>query len=530
MSGIARAITFNCAGGDVTCLIISIQLANAAGGDNQIYLGSGTYHLTSVDNNATHGPNGLPVITSSLVLHGSGMSPTILQRDYALRAIEVSSTGMLYLASLTIQGSAAEDTDLEQWGGLGLLNFGTASLFDIAIRGIENEGDGLAINNRGNLSLTGSLIDGNRCDQCEGAGISSEGTMQINRSTIRNNETYGSGGGIEARSGTITIIGSSITNNYSRDGGGIETSGNLTIRDSTIAENGTDSGDGGGGIRVTGGLTRLIYCTVADNSVNTTFATGGGGILNRGGTVELQDTILARNTWFHGFDNPPFSTPWDCAGAITSIGNNIVGSTFGCTTALRSTDHLGDAGLGVFTDQIPAADGWTQGNGQIPLLSGSAAIDGGDPATSGSHDQLGKSIVDGNVDGAAIRDIGAVEFKTPIVKNLVFLDMSKSKLSSTPVPNGPAGTATISAILKNTSAEPIYAPFLSLHGVGDGALLLTADQPPGGVGSRQTPNVGADVVLSPGEQVSFTIVFGLQRLVIPKFAFDVLGGAGATSP
>jgi hypothetical protein len=50
----------------------------------------------------------------------------------------------------------------------------------------------------------------------------------------------------------------------------------------------------------------------------------------------------------------------------------------GCTISTQGSDFVGDPKLGTFTDQIKAADGSLQGNGQIPLLAGSPAIDGGD--------------------------------------------------------------------------------------------------------------------------------------------------------
>ena len=97
-------------------------------------------------------------------------------------------------------------------------------------------------------------------------------------------------------------------------------------------------------------------------------------------------------------------------------------------------------------------------------------------------------------------------------------------------PHGSRGALTVFATLRKASAEPVCAPFPILRKVRDGALLLTADQPPGAWARAMRPGVGADPVFSPCEQVAFTIVFGLQRPDVPAFAFDVQGGAGATTP
>src|SRR5262249_28841075 len=63
-----QAATFSCASGDVQCLIIAINQANAnLQPENTIHLEAGTYTLTNIDNN-TDGPNGLPSITSTLTI------------------------------------------------------------------------------------------------------------------------------------------------------------------------------------------------------------------------------------------------------------------------------------------------------------------------------------------------------------------------------------------------------------------------------------------------------------------------------
>ncbi len=107
--GLARplpAAEFSCPAGDVACLIDAITQANTNGEANTITLETGTYTLTAVDN-TTDGPNGLPVITSTLTITGQGAETTLIERDASaplFRLLAVAATGTLRLHRLTLRG------------------------------------------------------------------------------------------------------------------------------------------------------------------------------------------------------------------------------------------------------------------------------------------------------------------------------------------------------------------------------------------------------------------------------------------
>ena len=87
---------------------------------------------------------------------------------------------------------------------------------------------------------------------------------------------------------------------------------------------------------------------------------------------------------------------------MISLGTNLIGDPTGCTIVLQDSDLTGDPGLGEYTD-----DG-TPGNGHVPLLPDSQAIDAGNDAACPPADQLGQPRV-----GRC--DIGAIEFQPPSV-------------------------------------------------------------------------------------------------------------------
>jgi hypothetical protein len=162
-------------------------------------------------------------------------------------------------------------------------------------------------------------------------------------------------------------------------GGGIYNAGRLIISNSTLGGNSAGSScfknceSAGGGIYSTGKLT-ISNSTLGGNSaficrppVGCSYDPGGG-IFNAGGTVTLQNSIVANNQ----------PNGLECSGTITSHGYNI-GDDNSCN--FNSTgDLIADPKLG----KLGNNGGPTQ---TIPLLSGSPAIDAGNPR--GCTDGLG---------------------------------------------------------------------------------------------------------------------------------------------
>lgn len=140
----------------------------------------------------------------------------------------------------------------------------------------------------GTIMIKGmTLTDG--VDLFNGGAIHAGGQVTLDSLIIKNSRA--SGGGIWT-SGTMTVMNTSIYDNNTNtevNGGGIRNHGNLTIINSTIFRNGMFGDVEGGAIFNDQGTVNIINSTIVQNKSYT------GGIHNDGGTIVLKNTILADN-------------------------------------------------------------------------------------------------------------------------------------------------------------------------------------------------------------------------------------------
>ena len=166
--------------------------------------------------------------------------------------------------------------------------------------------------------------------------------------------------------------------------------------------------ESGGGILNDEGIANLFNSTITDNVADASLEGSGvgGGVLNSSiSTLNFQNTIIARNeeSIFPPFSAQRFFVFRDCAGTLTSNGNNLMGNV-NCTVN-GPAPIVADPLLGPLQNN----GGPTQTHA---LLPGSPAIDGGNPG--GCRDQFGALLQKdqrGLVRTVGSRcDIGAVEF------------------------------------------------------------------------------------------------------------------------
>jgi uncharacterized repeat protein (TIGR01451 family) len=342
----------SCLSPGAACATINGAIGKASSGDT-IYVATGTYT-------------------------GSGDEVVLLDKSATL------SGG--WDAGFTTQSDTSTIDGEEARRGLSVSEGVTATVdcFSIQNGYTGGDGDGGGICNGGTLTLSNSNVSRNTANG-SGGGINNEGTLTLNNSNVSGNTANGNGGGI-FNSGALTLKDSAVSRNTAGvNGGGINNFGTLTLNNSTV------SGNMGSGIyNGWGGSFYLNSSTISNNTL---------GIYNAG-TVVFQNSILAGNI---GSSAP------DCSGAlygtILSSGYNLVGYT---TSACDFTPGPGDltnvsANLGSFVGSP----------GYHPLLSGSLAIDAGNPA--GCTDHLGNPL-DTDQRGAARVgrcDMGAYEYTPP---------------------------------------------------------------------------------------------------------------------
>jgi hypothetical protein len=375
-------------------LIASINEANGLPGEHTIILEPGAYTLQSESSPFS----GLPVITSSIRIQPSeDNSAALIARDpsaSSFRIFTVGITGRLNLIGLTVQRGRG------LFSGAAIRNDGYTTVENSSV--IEAFGDAGTVHNTGTLEVLKSLIADNDGGHDAGGIVNRGGNVLVENSTIADNFGIGSGG-IASFGGNLVVLNSAIVSNRGdccNVGGGIANVGGLAqITNSTIAKN--LAGDGGGVWNGLGGLTTITSTTIRENGVRGAGFRITGGVANAGGTLRLQNTIVAGNIGDMRLPPELFPSVPDCSANIESLGNNFIGDLSGCGINLQNTDLTGDPALGALVGEEEEA---LPGNAYYPVLSGSPVINAGAPSACPVKDQLGNPRV-----GRC--DVGAVEFQ-----------------------------------------------------------------------------------------------------------------------
>jgi len=261
-------------------LVWSINNANGNGpGTDTINLDPGCVYQLGVVDNTIDGNNGLPSITSSIVINGNGATvrrSTGAQKS-AIRLFHISQGGELVL------------NDIRLYDGLGM------EPPDVSIL-LRNSGG--AIFNNGVLTVNNSDLDYNRATQ-KGGGIYNAGTMTVNATTFQNNgvnilNAPGESGGAIYNIGIATIVDSTFVGNIaSQSAGAIANSygGMMTITNSTISANSTTlSGIASGAAIMNSGNLHISYTTITSNA-----GTTSGAVWSATDTIEIVNSIIATN-------------------------------------------------------------------------------------------------------------------------------------------------------------------------------------------------------------------------------------------
>ncbi|MFG6098158.1 CHAT domain-containing protein [Leptothoe sp. ISB3NOV94-8A] len=264
-------------------------------------------------------------LNHSLNLVGQGQASTFISGDVDnngigdQRVFDITSNGdNISINGLTIQdGSSTSD-------GAGLRTSGNnVAISHVTFTNNEvtsSSQDGGAIQNRGSLILSNTIFDNNRSASDGGAIDIAQGSVTVVDSTFNNNQAGEHAGAIDVDpNGIVSISNTDFSDNRAgTNGGAIFSEGALSIDTAYFTENrASDAGgaiflddDGeirashfmnnmaerGGGLYNQGELT-LVNSTVANNQA-TGIGTydGGGGILNTaGGEITIDATLISNN-------------------------------------------------------------------------------------------------------------------------------------------------------------------------------------------------------------------------------------------
>ncbi|HSE87086.1 MAG TPA: choice-of-anchor Q domain-containing protein [Candidatus Binatia bacterium] len=351
-------------------------------------------------------PLGLPSITSQITIEGNGATIARDGNAPAFGLMEVRGSfdgsgtrvnpGDLTLQEVTLTGGSSSG---------GLSNNGTLSIKNSIISG--NTGRGVNNNFRAALTIENSAISGNT-----GGGINNYyGTLTIHNSTVSGNTSNFGGGGLNNSAGTVTITNSTISDNTGGVGGGVSNSfgyyyggtGDVTITNSTISGNRANRGGGVYNVQ------RCFFNTFTGNS-GCVFA-----------ALTLNRSLIAGNQASAGpeIENAVTRDPMspEPVNNVTANNFNLFGTNGNAGVSGFTpgpNDIVPGVGLAQILKPLKNNGGPTQTHA---LVAGSPAIDAGDPG--GCRDNQGAFLqtdqrgfarhADGNNDGAARCDIGAVE-------------------------------------------------------------------------------------------------------------------------
>ncbi len=359
----------------------SVDACAAGSGADTISLPAGTFLYTSAAELS---------ISHDLTLIGAGPLSTVIDAGNLARGLVVSSSDVS-ISQLTVRRGNSIAAGSAVYVGPGA----NVTLQSVRLTDVPTAASfALFVFNGSTATLLDSRVAGN---QSGGVYVQAGGTLVVRRSSITGNSVAGDGAGM-ITSGTTTLV-------------------NVTV-------SGNSAGGLGGGV-ISSGVTNLDNVTISNNTSGTGGVFGqGGGLFINAGTVTARNTLIGDNV-----DLISSFTP-DCYGTLTSAGHNLIEDLLGCTITGDTTGNLTgmDPMLGALANN--GGGTFTQ-----PLLTGSPAIDGGDPG--GCLDDAGATLttdqrgfvrpVDSLGVPGSLCDIGAYEYASP----------------GTPVPTGtPSPTVT----------------------------------------------------------------------------------------
>ncbi len=239
----------------------------------------------------------LPAITDAVTVTGPGSDGITVSGNSAVRIFQINANIAVTISGLTLtHGSAGAAGD-----GGAILNNGNLTLTnDIFIQNSAGGGGG-AVASEGataQLTINASTFTQNNAGATGGGAVlntTAGAQLFVTSGSVFSSNTSNEGGAILNATGTTaTINGATISGNSggnNGDGAGIRNIGTMTLTNTTLAGNvGRTSAFDGGAIRNDGSLS-LLSCAVYGNLSEGS----GGGIYSDGTVCNIDDTTIANN-------------------------------------------------------------------------------------------------------------------------------------------------------------------------------------------------------------------------------------------
>lgn len=318
------------------------------------------------------------VITQSMTIMGRSADPVPIRGKGASRVLYIGGSAHVEISGLEISGgNAAEgggiyvdtgaslgivtsdiinNTSQGHGGGIyvngGWLYVTVSTISDNSA--LQGDGGGI-YSNHGELVISGSIVDN---DATNGGGIyTNGGSLYYTLGSIASNEADVAGGGIYTTGGIATITWANISHNQAASGGGgiHHHNSSLTIKNSAIFLNVSESGSGGGIFNEIASTLTITNSTISQNQAND----GGGGIYNDPvSTVTVISSTMSENTATGSGSNIANATN----GVVKLTGSIVAGHGQSCSGAITS------GGYNIDSDTTCALDGAGDIEGQDPLL------------------------------------------------------------------------------------------------------------------------------------------------------------------
>ena len=416
---------------------------------------------------------------------------------------------------------ASENTAVEG-GGLwsaGVLSVdGSAIYLNVATGDDADKGGGAFYNEGGRASITGSQIYENQATGTSGSGggiLNNGGMLVVRESEFRANSSNRAGGAVEDVGGTgsmstftqVTFVENSAGDNPG-NGGAIHVTGAGSVRvDSSVVRSNTAGGQGGGLWNFGTASMKVTYSTVRENTapiggglyqqqagdgsgllmfINSTASYNeasvvGGGVFADGGTVQIQNSTLSRNSAGTG-------------AGVASRGGRVLLSN---ATVARNSAESDGGGLANLSPDFGDGDDSDDADADSSAISPDNTIVS-DNTAGGDGDNLFGPILSRGYNLFATTD-GAEMFMD---------DGATGDITGVDAQLGP--------LADNGGPTQTHAIALSSPAVNEGWTALVIDQR--GVERRATPDIGAfesDAAPTAGEDVDTDFADGETMRMTP---------------